>query len=76
MADWAVELRRDNESLKIELRESLDALEGMFQQYCRVNEKTLDGSDMYDHFCMSAGEDAADVLLKHKRITMTQLVRP
>ena len=75
MADLNFELRREVESLQTDLRESLDALECMFHQYCRVEEKTPDGSDMYDHFCMTAGEDAADVLIKHKRITMSQLVR-
>ena len=55
---------------------TVDALLSMFSQYCGVDERTPDGRPMFDHVCMSAGEDAADVLLHHGRITMDQLVRP
>lgn len=58
-----------------ELREACDALLGMFYQYCGVKQKTLDARPMFDHRCMSAGENAAGVLLHHEMITNDQLVR-
>jgi len=57
-------------------RETLDALMSMFEQYCDSTQKTEEGRPMYDHCCMSAGEDAADVLLIHGKISLDQLVRP
>ena len=54
----------------------VDALLNMFTQYCVVRERTSDGRPMYDHECMSAGENAADILLEYNRITLDQLVRP
>jgi hypothetical protein len=58
-----------------DLQEAIDALEGMFIQYCGTRETTKDGKPMFDHDCMGAGEEASDVLLKHGRIELSQLVR-
>ncbi len=55
--------------------EAVDALMAMFEQYCDSIQTTDDRRPMYDHDCMSAGEDAADVLLRHGKISLDQLVR-
>lgn len=52
-----------------------DALFDMFLQYCGVGQTTSDGRQMFDHCCMSAGENAADILRIYGRITLDQLVR-
>jgi len=55
---------------------NVDVLMAMFEQYCDSTQTTKDGRPMYDHCCMTAGEDAADVLLNHGKISLDQLVRP
>jgi len=55
---------------------AVDALMAMFSKYCSSTQTTKNGRPMYDHWCMSAGEDAADVLLRHGKISLDQLVRP
>ncbi len=63
-AEWAVE------------REKLvGALLGMFEQYCGIKNTTEDGRRMFDHLCMTAGENAAEVLVDLKIIQDDQLVR-
>jgi len=57
-------------------KDAVDALMSMFEQYCDSKQTTEDGRPMYDHCCMSAGEDAADVLLSRGKISLDQLVRP
>jgi len=60
----------------IECYDAVEALMAMFTQYCDSKQITEDGRPMYDHECMSAGEDAADVLIHHGKISLDQLVRP
>lgn len=58
------------------LKAALDALMLMFSQYHTSARRTEDGREMYDHLCMSAGEEAADVLIDHGLIADDQLVQP
>ncbi len=55
---------------------ALDALMLMFSQYHTSARRTEDGREMYDHLCMSAAEEAADVLIDHGLIADDQLVQP
>ena len=66
-------VERDDAS---DLAEAISVLLSMFSQYCGVEETTSDGREMFDHVCMSAGEDASDVLFKHGLISLDQLIRP
>ncbi len=72
---WIYRVRR-SKVRAMEQDDAVDALMAMFEQYCDSEQITEDGRPMYDHCCMTAGEDAADVLLSHGKISLDQLVRP
>ena len=59
-----------------EFNEVLDALFDMFNQYCWDARKTPDGRQMYNHACMSPGENVAELLIKYGQISKDQLVYP
>lgn len=60
------------DDLERRLDAALHALFLMVQQYCGTERKTLDGLPFYEHYCMSAGEEACQVLQDEGRITNEQ----
>lgn len=60
------------ENLTRRLDAALHALHLMVEQYCATDRKTLEGLPFYEHFCMSAGEEACQVLQNEGRITNEQ----
>lgn len=52
---------------------AVEALQLMFEQYCSAG-LSSDGRNLFQHFHMSAGEEAADVLIAEHRITSDQVL--
>lgn len=58
--------------LEERLKASLDVLHKMVEQYCSTGKQTDSGSLIYDDMCMSAPEEACQVLQNEGRITGEQ----
>ena len=62
------------EKLKQDLDAVLEALLSMAEQYLKHGQLES-GLPLYDHMCMSAGEECLEVLEIHKKITFEQNYR-
>ena len=58
--------------MNTELKEVLEVLLRMVEQYCDHGGKTRDGRPFYNHDFMCAGEDACEVLNRYKLISHDQ----
>lgn len=61
-----------NAKLGERLSAALDALHAMVEQYCGTGDQTESGAPVYNDMCMSAPEEACQVLQNEGRITSEQ----
>jgi hypothetical protein len=59
--------------LTLRLNAALNALQLMFDQYCSAG-RSSDGREQFQHFHMTAGEEASDILIAEDRITPDQVL--
>lgn len=62
----------DEMRLRERLEAALDALHKMVEQYCGTTKTTETGAMIYNDMCMSAPEEACQVLQNEGRITGDQ----